>query len=440
LGKTADDGPTILPRAAGDRQDGSVVRPGGEPGPGRGWIPIDAGGALVPRSNGTADPFTFWTNYFRTKDPKKTEPERLHEIVKLLNLSGKTRDVHAALFGYLKNHPNDAEPWMYEALALAIEMNQGSPADVKTALNYAADLAQRSHNPNHLVSAADKLLLKGYFERVGALLDEAAAKVPHRAEPLAMSINLAQKTRDPRRMAESIEKLLALGWPGQDDYFRTESRNQADLLAKALREEGRGGEADALLAKVVNSEARDVYIRLTWDGDADFDLTVKEPLSLGAMASYQTPRTVFGGSVIKNGYGSHPEEVYVCPRGFDGDYEIRINTIYTNPSKPVTRLTLETITHEGTSREQKQVSQLAPDRLYKPMVVHLSGGRRKTVLPYINPAAELAKEQAKVQKNPRPKKGAAGRVARPLPNAAPKPGQAPRDGGQPEPPPRDERP
>ena len=416
------------------------MRPGGEPGPGRGLIPIDAGGALVPRSNGTADPFTFWTNYFRTKDPKKTEPERLHEIVRLLNLSGKTRDVHAALYGYLKNHPNDAEPWMYEALALAIEMNQGSPADVKTALNYAADLAQRSHNPNHLVSVADKLLLRGSFERVGVLLDEAAAKVPHRAEPLAMSIILAGKTKDPRRMAESIERLLALGWPGQDDYFRAESRNQADLLAKALREAGRGGEADALLAQVVNSEARDVSIRLTWDGDADFDLTVKEPLSLGATASYQTPRTVFGGSVIKNGYGSHPEEVYVCPRGFDGDYEIRIDTINTNPSKPVTRLTLETITHEGTSREQKQVSQLAPDRLYKPTVVHLSGGRRKTVLPYINPAAELAKEQARVKKNPKPKRGAPGRGARPVPNAAAKPGQPPRDAGQPEPPPRDERP
>ena len=408
------------------------MRPGGEagPGPGRGLIPIEPGGAPVIKSNGTEDPYTFWQNYFRTKDPRKSEPDRLREIVQLLNMSGKTRDVHAALYVYLLNHPNDAEPWMYEALALAIEMNQGSPADVKKALNYAADLAQRSHNPNYLVSVADKLLLKGYFERVGALLDEAAAKVAHRSEPLAMSILLAQKTKDPRRMAESIERLLALGWPGQDEYFRTWSRNQADLLAKSLREEGRGGEADALLAKVTNSEARDVYIRLSWDGDADFDLAVKEPL--GVTASYQIPRTVFGGSVIKNGYGTHPEEVYVCPRAFDGDYEIRINTIYTNPSKPVTRLTLETITHEGTGHEQKQVSHLAPDRLYKPTVVHLSGGRRKAVLPYIDPAAELAKGQAQIKKKPKVRKAAPGRPAGAAPNALPKPGQAPRDAGQPE--------
>ena len=71
------------------------------------------------------------------------------------------------------------------------------------------------------------------------------------------------------------------------------------------------------------------------------------------MAQFSTPRTVFGGSIIKNGYGNHPEEVYVCPRGFDGDYTVRIATIYTNPEKPPTRLTLETITHEGTPEETK---------------------------------------------------------------------------------------
>ena len=41
------------------------------------------------------------------------------------------RDVEAALQGYLWNRGSNAEAWMYRALAMAIEMNQGSPADVK---------------------------------------------------------------------------------------------------------------------------------------------------------------------------------------------------------------------------------------------------------------------------------------------------------------------
>ena len=53
-----------------------------------------------------------------------------------------------------------------------------------------------------------------------------------------MSINLAQKTKDPKRMADSIDRLLSLGWPGNDEYFRREARKQAEQLAGTLREDG----------------------------------------------------------------------------------------------------------------------------------------------------------------------------------------------------------
>ena len=72
------------------------------------------------------------------------------------------------------------------------------------------------------------------------------------------------------------------------------------------------------------------------------------------------PRTVFGGALIKNGYGTHPEEIYVCPRGFNGKYTIRVSNIWADPKQPVTRLTLEVITHEGTSREKKETRNLKP--------------------------------------------------------------------------------
>ncbi len=194
-------------------------------------------------------------------------------------------------------------------------------------------------------------------------------------------------------MGATVEKLLALGWPGEDDYVRTECRRQVDLLAKSLREDGRAQEASALLSRLQDSEARDVYIQLTWDGYADFDLAVDEPL--GVTASHELPRTVFGGSVIKSGFGSRPEEVYVCPRGFDGDYTVHIRTIYVDEKNPVVRLKLETITHEGAAKEQKTVTILRPEKLDKPFVVHLSGGRRKTVLPYIDPMAGRLEVQAK---------------------------------------------
>jgi hypothetical protein len=362
-------------------------------------IPIDGSGPPANHSV-KVDPYKFNLEYYRSDDKDRTDPDALRRTVRDLNRLGRTKEVHAALLGYLTNRRNPHEVWMYEALASAIELNNGAAADVKKALNYAADLAQASHNPNLLFSAADKLYWRDHFERVGPLLDETMPLVPHRVEPIVMSVNLALKTKDPVRMADAVERLFSLGWPGQDDYLRQDAANQVDALAKTLREDGKAQEADQLLAKLVASQARDVFVRLVWDGDADFDLLVNEPL--GATASYQTPRTVFGGSIVKNGYHNNPEEVYVCPRGFDGDYTISVSTIYTNELKPVTRLTLETIIHEGTGEEKKEIHNLSPDKSNPPVVIHLTAGRRKKVLPFVDPTAELMKAAEGAMKKLKP--------------------------------------
>ncbi len=413
-----------------------MARPRGDSPEELGLIPIQAGASPVVKPGGKTDPYAFYESYYRSKDKERTDPEKLRKLVMDLNRLGRIKEVHAALVGYLKNQSKHAEPWMYEALAKSIEINKLPAADIKAALNFAADLAERSHNPNHLVSAADKLYLKGYYERVGPLLDQAIPQIPHRPEPLVMSINLAQKTKDPVRMADSVDRLLSLGWPGRDEFFRIEAANQVDMLDKTLREEKRIAEADTLRAKQTASEARDLFLRLTWDGNADFDLIVDEPL--GATASFQTPRTVFGGALIKNGFGTHPEEVYVCPRAFDGDYAVRITTIWTDPSKPVTRLTLESITHEGTAHPKKQSHDLSPDKPNKPIVIRVSGGRRKTVLPYVDPIASiLGAPAAGVRKTAKPAEktknvagGAASSAGQPSPpssriGAKPKPGPRP---------------
>ncbi len=288
---------------------------------------------------------------------------------------------------------------MYEAYALALKMNHDSEADVKTSLKYAADLAVQSRNPNFLVSVADQMFLLGYLDRVGALLDQAADLVPHRGEPLLMSINLAQKTKDPKRMGDSIERLLSLGWPGMDEAVRRDARTQAETLAKTLREEGRGAEADALLARLPEAEARDLFIRLSWLGDAGLDLVVDEPL--GATAKVLTPRTVFGGSIINDGYGKNPEEVYVCPRAFDGVYTIRVETSYNNPEKPALRATLEVITHEGTPQEHKETRTVnLAGKTVEPVTVALQGGRRKKALPYLAAADAPVPAAARGPTNP----------------------------------------
>jgi hypothetical protein len=399
--RTSAAGPIVKPKSSTtDAGIPPLIRPGTGAGasgsPGAGLIAIGGAPMTAVKVGVHTDPFAFWMGYYKIHDES---PGELHETVRLLGASRRMRDVEAALKGYLRNRGNNAEAWMYRALAMVIQMNAGSPADVKIALNYAADLAQKSHNPNDLVSVADTMLMMGQLDRVGALLDEAASRVPHHNDPLEMSAILAQRLKDPVRMGHTIEKLLSLGWPGEDEYVREECRRHADTLSNALREDGRTHEAAGLMDQLNKSLARDVYVRLTWDGYADFDLAVDEPL--GVTASYNLPRTVFGGSIIKNGFGSHPEEIYVCPRGFDGDYTVHIRTIFVDPEKPVVQLKLETIAHEGTAQERKEVYVLRPEKLDKTFVVHLSGGRRTAVLPYIDPLAGRLEVQAKGRPAPK---------------------------------------
>jgi hypothetical protein len=329
----------------------------------------------------------------------------------------------------------NAEAWMYEALALAMDHNKRNPEAIKSALGYGGFLAKKSRDVAQLTTAADVLYLRGYYEPfevqvgkekelvgVGPLVDLAAQVAPHLPEPHMMSVNLAQKTNDPERMASSIESLLAIGWPNIDEVIRFQARREAEKMAESLRKSDRTAEADKLLAQVTESEGRDVFVRLSWKGDADLDLSVFEPL--GATAYHPYRRTVFGGCLVKEGRGElHAEEVYVCPRGFDGDYTIRVATIYNNPDAPVKQATLEVITHEGMAGEHKETRTVVLSKP-EPVVAHLSGGRRKEVLPFlavitVPPKPAKPKKQASPPASTKP-----GTPAKPA--TAPKPGPAPK--------------
>ena len=301
-------------------------------------------------------------------------------------------EVEQAIASYLKYHGTRAEPWMYLLLAVTYEVNGRSPESAKTALAWAGYLARRQKDPFTLIEVADILILRDISElplpnnqppiRTGELLDLAHEKAPHRYEPILLSMLLAEKTNDPVRMASTADNLLSIGWPGYDELWRTETRKRVEAMALKLERAGKAEEASTLRAHLQSSEPRDLFLRLTWKGDAGLELRVKEPL--GAQASVAEPRTVFGGSIIKAGRGKHAESEYVCPLGFEGNYEVQVDTLYNNPKDPAHDVTLEVITHEG-SPDEKQESRAVNLNSTEPVTVTLQGGRRTKVLPFTAP-------------------------------------------------------
>lgn len=302
-------------------------------------------------------------------------------------------EIEGIIKAYLTFHGKFAEPWMYEQLAVAIEFNQGPRSEVKESLDWAAELSQRRDDPNAMLSVVDLLMLRNYSDVAGPpgrevaisdMIKKVAEKVPHRGEPLLMGIELAKRRRDADFMAWNVDRLLSLGWMGIDDEVRKRARASVEELAESLKQQHDDKEAKILLDRLKESLIRDLVVRLTWKGYADLDLLIDEPL--GATACYMTPRTVFGGAMIKNGYGKHPDELYVCPRGFDGVYTIRIDVVVNDLKKnPASDIKLETILHEGAANEVRKIYTIDPRNL-KPIEVTLTGGRRKTAMPFIAPA------------------------------------------------------
>ncbi len=375
-------------------------------------IQIPSGKPGVTGPTVAHDPFKYWSDYYKRKDES---PAQFLETLTLLRREQKLDDVEACLRGYLTHRNKLAEPWMYEMLAVSVERRKGSPEEVKTVLGYASVLAMRSKNPNHLLSVADMLHLRGIYDKVGPtnsqttaaeMIDLTAKAVPHRVEPLAMSMQVATKTKDPIRMADTAEKILSLGWPGADEPMRRDTRAQVDAMAKALREDGREKEAEALLAKLTVSLSRDIYIRLSWEGVDDIDLVVDEPLGATAQL-FKMPRTVFGGAIVTNGFGKHPQEIYVCPRAFSGSYTIRVDKIFQPDVNPAKVASLEIITREGTAEEKRETRTIDLTKP-EPVIVKLEGGRRKDVLPFLVPSAvKPASVVANPPKNPAEAKPAA---------------------------------
>ena len=226
---------------------------------------------------------------------------------RLLNRSRKFKDVHAA-FGYLTYRAQERRALDVRGLAMAIEM-KGKPEDVKMSLNYAADLAQpTTHNPNDLVSVADKMsqgLLRS--RRVAARRGGRQDPPPLRA---AGDVDQpGPEDRDPKRMAIDRPPALAR-LAGKRRILPPRLASRPSSWRSTPRSRSRRGSRRPD-SRLPAAEARDVFIRLTWDGDADYDLVVQEPL--GAIAQFAIAPHGLRRLDYQERLRQHPEEIYVCP-------------------------------------------------------------------------------------------------------------------------------
>lgn len=348
--------------------------------------------------SGPAD--EIWLAYFEANEPT---PARVRNKVKSLHAAGEhehaVRLIEAALIH------SQSQPWMYEVLALSMEL-AGRPKDQieRVALSM-SDFGQANYDS--MLQSARYLAGFESTEASLRLLRQTASLAPERPEAYLVALPVAEKARDDQAIVWAASGVLATSHDERAEAVRIRSRAVAKASIAKLRragEEDAAAEAGALLA---DAETLDLRITLTWSGQADLDLEVTDPQ--GDVTSAAQMMTPGGGMLMGDGFGpGKSEEIFLAPRAFSGEYEVRVRTASGKPTGGRARLVVEVRQPDGTVRTQRQTLAIGDDAVG--FAFTLAAGRRTKPR-----AMSLLRG---------PNRAAPGRVAR-APRSAPIAGQEP---------------
>ena len=241
-----------------------------------------------------------------------------------------------------------AQPWMYEVLAISMEKAGSPQAEVDRVVLSFTDFGNATYE-SMMYSGA----YLSRFDRPAAALRmyrQASQLSPDRPEPYSLSLKLAAKTGVADDALWAVCGVLRNVW--SVDHERQHEQAE-DLLAETLKQLQKTQQVDQIAQfqqRVNEARQRDLQVRLQWNGAADLDLSVQDPA--GGMASFEMRESTGGGHLLSDGYG--PEnclEEFVCPLGFSGEYVIHVKR---DSGKLVgDRAVLTIVTHAGTPAEKK---------------------------------------------------------------------------------------
>jgi hypothetical protein len=168
--------------------------------------------------------------------------------------------------------------------------------------------------------------------------------------------------------------LLRRDWPTDSQELHEKAQDKLRSLKQLLQAERREAEAEQMSLAAERNRQRDLVIRLSWQGESDLELEVKEPI--GTVCSFTHRQSPGGGILIGNNLADRFHETYSAAQAFSGEYQVTVRRIWGRPLG--SKATLEIIEHQGTNSETRQRETLVFERS-KDLTVVLKEGRRKSV-------------------------------------------------------------
>ena len=329
----------------------------------------------IPLSPGPGDPKQAWRRYFKDNKP---HPEQVTRLVVRLHEAKREGEVIAVIEASIL--AGQSQTWMYEVLAGAMQVTGRPEADIERVLLSGVDFTAVDV-PNMLFSAA-YLTRYGLRSRALQIYRQASSLAPWRAEPYVLGLKLAREAKDPEALEWAATGILTQAWLKDHEALHRQADEAVAEAEPLFQKRGNPERVKQFREQIAAARQRDLILKLTWNGDADLDLSVEEPL--GTVCSRSQKFSRGGGVLVHDGVGPNPQntyELYVCPAASAGDYRLTVKYLFGNVVAKQAKLTI--IRHQGTPQEStsSQAVTITGDETI--LRVTLKAGRRTELGPVI---------------------------------------------------------
>lgn len=278
------------------------------------------------------------------------------------------------------------QPWMYEALSLAMKACKYPNEDIERVMLSSLDFG---------ASTSTAVKIAHYFannqmkREALSLLYDTSISDPESYDVFALALPLARELDDLDALRWTCVGVLGKAWPAKYDRLANDARLTARATSLRLKQAGRVLEATTFENQIKEALRRDIVVRVTWTGDAELAVRVKEPV--GTICSYSHPQTISGGvllseSALKRSKDSidGTSEYYVCAQGYAGEYDILVRRIWGKVAGG--KATVEVLTDYGSPEQRSIVQQIAINEKDSVLAVAVQNGHRRAPMA----AADLA--------------------------------------------------
>ncbi len=320
-----------------------------------------------------------WDAFFAAR--KELSPRRraylgkeIHATVKQLVEKKQFGQIEELILAALRH--GHLQPWMYEALALAMRAEHRSPQDIERAMMSLADLA---NSPQQMMKTANYLAKMKYDRPAFELYRSLTVLNPYGQEAYALALKIARRLDDPELLRWATLGVLRQAWPAEFREVEVDADRAARALIRRYERAGRSDLAKTFRKELAQAKERDCEVIVTWTGDADIDLLVLEPS--GTICSLHNPMTTSGGVLVEDSFSGGAQDAkheyrerYVCAQAFSGEYNLLIRRLWG-------KVTADTVTVEirlrGQAPIRRQVRLKGSDAIG---VMRVEQGRREVLI------------------------------------------------------------